>query len=74
MGPALTATLNENGFSPTLELKVNFISPAKAGKKFGYGRIISNGGNVCVLEGELKQSGKLVARTYATALIRKIKN
>ncbi|PCI46601.1 MAG: phenylacetic acid degradation protein [Moraxellaceae bacterium] len=72
MGPALTATLNENEFAPTLELKVNFIAPAKVGKIIGYGRIISKGGSVCVLEGELKQDGKLVARSSATALIRRI--
>jgi uncharacterized protein (TIGR00369 family) len=73
MGPALTSTLEENEFAPTLELKINFIAPAKVGKLFGYGRIISKGGSVCVLEGELKQDGKLVARSTATALIRKIK-
>ena len=74
MGPALTATLSENEFAPTLELKINFIAPAKTGKLTGYGRIISKGGSVCVLEGELKQMGKLIARSFATALIRKIKN
>ena len=72
MGPALTATLSENEFAPTLELKINFIAPAKVGKLIGYGRIISKGGSVCVLEGDLKQDGKLIARSSATALIRKI--
>jgi uncharacterized protein (TIGR00369 family) len=72
MGPALTATLNENEFAPTLELKVNFIAPAKVGKIHGQGRVIAKGGSVCVLEGELYQDGKLVARSSATALIRKI--
>jgi uncharacterized protein (TIGR00369 family) len=72
MGPALTATLNENEFAPTLELKVNFIAPAKVGKIHGKGRVISKGGSVCVLDGELYQDGKLVARSSATALIRKI--
>ncbi|KZL19509.1 Thioesterase superfamily protein [Pseudovibrio axinellae] len=72
MGPALTATLGENEFAPTLELKINFIAPARVGKLTGYGRIISKGGTVCVLEGELVQDGALVARSSATALIRKI--
>lgn len=72
MGPALTATLGENEFAPTLELKTNFIAPAKVGKLLGFGRIISKGGSVCVLEGELRQDGKLIARSSATALIRKI--
>lgn len=73
MGPALTATLGENEFAPTLELKVNFIAPAKTGKLTGYGRVVSKGRTVCVLEGELKQDGKLIARSSATALIRKLK-
>lgn len=30
------------------------------------------GGSVCVLEGELRQDGVLVAKSSATALIRKI--
>jgi uncharacterized protein (TIGR00369 family) len=72
MGPALAAMLNENEFAPTLELKTNFIAPAKVGKLLGYGRVISKGRSVCVVEGELKQEGKLVARSSATALIRKI--
>ena len=74
MGPALTSTLGENEFAPTLELKVNFILPVKVGEVFGYGRVVSKGGSVCVLEGELKQEGRLVAKSSATALIRKIKS
>jgi len=72
MGPALTATLGNNEFAPTLELKINFIAPAKVGKIYGQGRVVSKGGSVCVLEGELTQEGVLVARSTATALIRKI--
>ena len=73
MGAALTATLNDNEFAPTLELKTNFIAAAKVGKIIGYGRVVSKGRSVCVLEGELLQEGKLIARSSATALIRDIK-
>ncbi|KZL24749.1 MULTISPECIES: PaaI family thioesterase [unclassified Pseudovibrio] len=73
MGPALTAMLDENEFAPTLELKINFIAPARVGLLTGFGHVISKGGTVCVLEGELKQNDKLIARASATALIRKIK-
>jgi uncharacterized protein (TIGR00369 family) len=72
MGPALTATLNDNEFAPTLELKTNFIAPAKVGKIYGQGRVVSKGSSVCVLEGELTQDDILVARSTATALIRRI--
>lgn len=71
MGPALTATLDDNEFAPTLELKVNFIAPAKVGPLVGRGRVVSRGGTVCVLEGELEQAGRLIARSSATALIRR---
>lgn len=72
MGPALIATLDDNEFAPTLELKVNFIAPAKVGPLVGRGRVVSRGGSVCVLEGELEQAGTLIARSSATALIRRI--
>lgn len=73
MGPALVCTLAENEFAPTLELKVNFIKPAKVGLLTGFGRVVSRGGSVCVLEGELKQDGVLIAKSSATALIRKVR-
>ncbi|WKD50292.1 PaaI family thioesterase [Microbulbifer spongiae] len=73
MGPALAATLKEDEFAPTLELSIQFIASARVGKLVGYGRIVSKGQNVCFLEGELKQDGKLVAKANATALIRQIR-
>ncbi|MGI9323845.1 MAG: PaaI family thioesterase [Pseudomonadales bacterium] len=72
MGPALTATLDVHEFAPTLELKVNFIRAAKVGPLIGYGRVVSKGGSVCVLEGELKQYEQLIAKSSATALIRRM--
>lgn len=72
LGPALSATLKQNQFAPTLELKTQYLSPAKPGKLYGYGRIVSRGGRVCFLEGELKQDGALVAKATATAIIREI--
>jgi uncharacterized protein (TIGR00369 family) len=71
MASSIMATLGENEYSPTLELKTNFIAPVNVGKVYGYGRIISKGRSICVLEGELKQNDKLVAHASATALIRK---
>lgn len=72
LGPALVATLKANEFAPTLELKVQFIAPAKVGKISGSGRIVSRGGKIAFLEGELHQEGKLVARATATAMIRTV--
>jgi len=71
MAIALLATLGENEFAPTLELKINFISPAKIGKLTGRGKVLSKGSRVGVIEGELWQEEKLVAKATATALILK---
>jgi uncharacterized protein (TIGR00369 family) len=38
LSPALAATLGPGEFAPTLEIKVNFISPAKVGRVLGTGR------------------------------------
>lgn len=74
MAPALTAALNDNQFDPTLALKTTFIAPAKVGKIYEQGPVVFKGCSVCVVEGELTQDGKLVARSTATALIRRISN
>lgn len=69
MALALLATLGENEFAPTLELKVNFIAPANVGRLGGRGKVVSKGNSVCVLAGELRQDDKLIATSTATALI-----
>jgi uncharacterized protein (TIGR00369 family) len=70
MGPALAATLDESEFAPTLELKVNFIRGAKPGKLISHGRVVSRGGTIAFLAGELSTSaGELVATATATARI-----
>jgi uncharacterized protein (TIGR00369 family) len=71
MGPALAATLNAGEFAPTLDLHVQFLSPAIPGKLRGTGRVVRRGGAVCFLSGELRQEDRVVATAIATALIRK---
>jgi uncharacterized protein (TIGR00369 family) len=72
MGPALAATLAAGEFAPTLQLNVQFLSPAVPGKLHGVGRIVRRGGGICFLSGELMQEGCLVATATATAAIRKL--
>ena len=68
LGPALATTFEEQEFAPTLELKVNFIRPAKPGTLIGTGRVVHRGGSVAFLEGELHDSaGDLIATATATA-------
>lgn len=70
LGPALVAALPNNHFAPTVELKVNFIRPAKPGRLVGTGRVVARGGTIAFLAGELStEQGELVATATATARI-----
>jgi uncharacterized protein (TIGR00369 family) len=68
LAPATTYTAGE--FGPTLELKVNFIRPAKVGMLVGVGRTVHRTGTVAFAEGELRDGdGTLVATASATIRI-----
>ena len=70
MGPALVATLEPGEFAPTLELKINFLRPARPGRLIGTGRIVHRGGTVAFLAGDLSDAGgNLLATATATARI-----
>jgi uncharacterized protein (TIGR00369 family) len=70
LGPALVATLPPGQFAPTLELKVNFLRPARPGRLVGTGRIVHRGGTIAFLEGSLRDAeGQLVATATATARV-----
>ena len=70
LSPALAATLGPGEFAPTLEIKVNFISPAKVGRVLGTGRIVSRGRSICFMEGQLHdEHGNLLATAMATSKI-----
>ncbi|MGH8688252.1 MAG: PaaI family thioesterase [Burkholderiales bacterium] len=72
MGIALACQLGAGEFSPTLNLNISFLKPAKPGTLCGVGRVVRRGKDVCYLAGELFQNGDLVATATATALVRKI--
>jgi uncharacterized protein (TIGR00369 family) len=70
LGPALVATLGEGQFGVTLELKVNYLRPARAGRLLARGRVVHRGGSVAFLEGSLADdAGDTVATATATARI-----
>lgn len=70
LGPALQSTLEPDQFAPTLELKVNFIAPAKPGALIADGRVVARGGSIAFLAGELRtEDGTLIATATATARI-----
>jgi uncharacterized protein (TIGR00369 family) len=70
LGPALVATLRADQHAPTLELKVSFLRPARAGALIGEGRVVSKGSSIAFLSGELRDpGGELIATATATARI-----
>ena len=70
MGAALSTVLAEGERPPTLEMKINFIQPAKVGTIGGSARVVHRGKSVAFVEGELhNRAGTLLARATSTALI-----
>ena len=71
LGPALVATLGPGEFAPTVDLHVQFLSPARPGRLIGRGRIVRRTAGVGFLAGDLvDDSGSVVATATATAVIR----
>jgi uncharacterized protein (TIGR00369 family) len=72
MGPALVATLDEGDWAPTIDLQVQFLSPASPGRLHASARVVRRGRDIGFLAGELRNaSGDLVAVATATARIRR---
>lgn len=70
LGPSLVATLEPDEFAPTIELKVNFLRPAKPGTLVGSGRVVHRSGRIAFLAGELaNEAGEVVATATATARV-----
>ena len=73
MGPAAMSQLGAGHFAPTLELKVNFLRPARPGKLICDGRVVHMGKSVAFLEGSLAdEDGNVVATATATARVVKL--
>ncbi|TWB87777.1 uncharacterized protein (TIGR00369 family) [Bradyrhizobium macuxiense] len=70
LAPTVAAVLAAGEFAPSLELKVNFISPAKVGKILGTGKVISKGTSICFAEAQLHdERGALLATASSTSKI-----
>jgi uncharacterized protein (TIGR00369 family) len=70
MGPALFTTLAAEDFAPTIEMKVNFVRPARPGPLIAEGRVVHQTRSLAFLEGTLAtEDGDLVATATATARI-----
>src|SRR5437867_8156249 len=70
MGPALFTTLPADQFAPTIEMKVNFLRPARPGPLVAEGRVVHRTRSLAFLEGSLgTEDGELIATATATARI-----
>ncbi len=70
MGPALFTTLPADQFAPTIEMKVNFVRPARPGPIIAEGTVVHKTSSVAFLEGKLMTvDGELIATATATSRI-----
>ena len=68
MGPAMFVYSEGRLFTPTIEMHVSFLSPARPGPLYGEGRVVQAGKSIAFLEGQLMDlTGSLVARATASA-------
>ena len=67
MGPAARSVVAQTETQQTLEMKISYIQPAKAGKLIGKGRVLHKGRSIIFAEGSLMtEDGTLVATGTST--------
>jgi uncharacterized protein (TIGR00369 family) len=72
MGPGVVAAHGGDAFTPTLELSVSFLKPARPGRLTGEGRIVHLGRSTVFLAGSLiDDNDDLVATATSTSRLRK---
>ncbi len=70
MGPAAFTLLDEGTFVPTLEMKVSFLRPARAGALIAEGSVVHQSRSFMHVEGKLMtEDGELVATETATLVV-----
>jgi uncharacterized protein (TIGR00369 family) len=69
MGMAYAATLDEGETFTTLELKINFLKPVRAGRLTATGRLVKGGHTVGLVECDVvDDKDRLVARASSTCM------
>jgi uncharacterized protein (TIGR00369 family) len=68
MGPAMFIHADGRAFTPTIQMQVSFLAPARPGPLYGEGRVVQAGRSIAFLEGRLTDlSGTLIAQASASA-------
>jgi uncharacterized protein (TIGR00369 family) len=69
MGMAYASTLDEGESFTTLELKINFLKPVRAGRLVATGRVVKGGRTVGLVECDVvDDNDRLVARVASTCM------
>jgi uncharacterized protein (TIGR00369 family) len=69
MGTAYASLLEDGESFTTLELKINFLKPVRAGRLVARGRVVSKGRTVGMTECDVEDDvGRLIARATSTCL------
>lgn len=71
MGAALYSTLGQGGMAATVEIKVSYFKPVRAGRVHAEARVIHRSRQLATLEAEVIQGGELVAKALGTFRILK---
>jgi acyl-CoA thioesterase len=73
MGTTLGPFLNEDEYTSTVEIKLNFIKPIISGEIFCESTIISRGKTIAVIKSEIINEGKICSYGIGTFSIAKVK-
>ncbi|PCJ51662.1 MAG: phenylacetic acid degradation protein [Candidatus Hydrogenedentota bacterium] len=70
LAPALGVMVDENQYTPTIELKLNYLRPAKVGPIIGKANVIRRGRNIGFVEGRLEdEAGQVLVTATGTFMI-----
>ncbi|HEX6387330.1 MAG TPA: PaaI family thioesterase [Anaerolineae bacterium] len=72
MGAALVSLLERDESCATVEIKINYIRPVTSGHLTCQTKVVHKGKRIAVLESEVENDGRLVARALGTYYIQKI--
>jgi acyl-CoA thioesterase len=74
MGVAVYSTLKKDDETATVEIKINYLKPAKTKSLICEARVIQKGKNIVVLEAEVRSENHLIAKAQGTFSIFKLEH
>jgi acyl-CoA thioesterase len=74
MGVAVYSAIKKDEETATIEIKINYLKPAKTSIMICDAKVIQKGKNIAVLEAEIKAEDILIAKAQGTFSIFRSKN